>query len=409
MDVSSDFWRGKKVFVTGHTGFKGGWLALWLQRLGADVIGYALPPPTAPSLFRLGRVDEHMLSLEGDVRDAAQLQAALARHRPDIVMHLAALPLVLPSYADPVATFTTNTMGTVNVLEAVRGCDSVKVLVNVTSDKCYQNHDHDHSFRETDPMGGLDPYSASKGCAELVTAAYRHSFFGDGAAPGKHPAAVATVRAGNVVGGGDWSPYRIVPDVMRALLERRPVTVRHPEAVRPWQHVLEPLSGYLTLAERLWRDRAAYAEAWNFGPPRQDAWPVAQLIDRLVALWGENIPWQRDPQAHPAEAALLRLDCTKAEHRLGWAPVLPLATTLQWIVEWFKAYRANADMRAVTEAQIDRYQKRRADRRREDIAAARGSDTRRTGESPRGSPAPLAAPVLANTRAGAASPRPPQD
>lgn len=357
MDVTHAFWNDKRVFITGHTGFKGGWLALWLQQLGAEVIGYALPPPTDPSLFRLARVAEGMRSLEGDVRDLERLSAALAGHAPDIVFHLAAQPLVLPSYADPVTTYATNVLGTVHVLEAVRRCPSVRVLVNVTSDKCYHNLDQDHSFRETDPMGGLDPYSSSKGCAELVTAAYRQSFFGRSAsAPSRRPAAVASVRAGNVVGGGDWSPYRLVPDMMRALLARRPIVVRRAAAVRPWQHVLQPLSGYLGLAQALWQEGEAYAEAWNFGPHPGDAWPVRRVVEHLVRLWGENAGWVDDNRAHPAEAGLLRLDCAKARSRLGWDPVLPLAAALEWIVEWFKAYRAGEDLRALTQAQIRRYQ-----------------------------------------------------
>lgn len=360
MDISSSFWHRKKVFVTGHTGFKGGWISLWLQKLGAEVIGYALPPPTEPNLFQVARVGDGMLSVEGDVRDAGRLSAALRKYRPDIIIHMAAQPLVLPSYIDPVTTFATNVMGTVHMLEAARRSASVRAVVSVTSDKCYQNHDHDYSFRETDPMGGHDPYSTSKGCAELVVAGYRASFFGRSALAQRQPtAAVASVRAGNVVGGGDWSPYRLVPDVMRALLENQPITVRRPDFVRPWQHVLEPLSGYLTVAERLWCEGATHAEPWNFGPEKEDAWPVAQVVERLVRLWGEDRRWVRDARAHPTEAALLRLDCTKARSRLGWAPALRLEASLGWIVEWFKAYRAGDDMRAVTEGQIERYQKLR--------------------------------------------------
>ena len=374
MDVTHAFWNGKRVFITGHTGFKGGWLALWLQQLGADVTGYALPPPTEPSLFRLARVAQGMRSLEGDVRDLDRLGAALAAHRPDIVIHMAAQPLVLPSYVDPVTTFSTNVIGTVHVLEAVRRCDTARVLVNVTSDKCYHNLDHDQSFRETDPMGGLDPYSSSKGCAELVTAAYRHSFFGQSAsAPGKRGAAVASARAGNVVGGGDWSPYRLVPDMMRALLERRPIVVRRAAAVRPWQHVLQPLSGYLKLAERLWEKGDGYAEAWNFGPEPEDAWPVRRVVERLVRLWGENAGWVDDTRAHPAEAGLLRLDCAKARGRLGWEPVLPLEAALGWIVEWFKAYRDGGDLRALTQAQIRRYADRASGLQRPAARSARSA------------------------------------
>lgn len=353
MEVSASFWKGKKVFLTGHTGFKGGWLSLWLQRLGAHVTGYALAPATDPNLFTVARVADGMSSLEGDVRDADQLRRALRNCRPDIVFHLAAQPLVIPSYADPANTFATNVMGTVNMLEAVRGCDSVRVLVMVTSDKCYQNHDSEYSFRETDPMGGHDPYSSSKGAAELVTAGYRQSYF---SAKCQGQTAVASVRAGNVIGGGDWSSYRLVPDVMQALLQKKPIVVRRPDSIRPWQHVLEPLNGYLTVAERMWRNGRSFGEPWNFGPYYEDAWPVASVVDALVRLWGEQAQWERDANAYPAEAALLRLDWSKAKARLGWEPTLRLATTLEWIVEWFKAYRDGADMRATTEEQIARHQ-----------------------------------------------------
>lgn len=374
MDVSHGFWNGKRVFITGHTGFKGAWLALWLQNLGADVTGYALPPPTDPSLFRLARVGDGMRLLQGDVRDLARLGAALAAHRPEVVVHMAAQPLVLPGYEDPVTTFSTNVLGTVNVLEGVRRCDSIRALVIVTSDKCYHNLDHHWSFRETDRLGGLDPYSSSKGCAEIATAAFRHSYFaGTASAAARRAAAVATVRAGNVVGGGDWSPYRLVPDMMRALLAGHAITIRRPDAVRPWQHVLEPLRGYLGVAERLWRDGDACAEAWNFGPRAEDAWPVGRVVEKLVRLWGENADCIHDTQPRPAEAGLLRLDCSKARSRLGWEPVLSLDDALPWIVEWFKAYRARADMRALTLAQIERYEARARGVLRGAAASANGT------------------------------------
>lgn len=353
--ISAAFWKHKKVLLTGHTGFKGGWLALWLQQLGADVVGYSLAPPTVPNLYERASVGKHLLSVTGDVRDAELLATVMSKHRPDIVIHMAAQSLVLPSYADPATTYTTNVIGTVNMFEAVRKCDSVRVVVNVTSDKCYENRGDGRNFRETDPMGGFDPYSSSKACAELVTAAYRHSFFTRSDADVR-ALAVATARAGNVIGGGDWSVYRLVPDIMRAFLENHSATIRNPDSTRPWQHVLEPLSGYLTVAERMWHDGASYSGAWNFGPDDDDSWPVSRVADELARLWGNNATWKRDAEPRAAEAVLLNLDCSKAKSKLGWSPRLRLPTALAWTVEWYKNYSSGADMRALTEAQINSYQ-----------------------------------------------------
>lgn len=355
MVIPPAFWKNKKVFLTGHTGFKGSWLCLWLQKLGAEVIGYSLAPPTNPSLYKLAKAGEHMRSIEADVRDADLLGKSMSACRPDIVMHMAAQSLVLPSYSDPLTTYTTNIMGSANLLEAVRHCRSVRVVINITSDKCYDNHGGNRRFCETDPLGGFDPYSSSKGCAEIVTAAYRRSFF-DEPGSGRQPAAVATARAGNVIGGGDWAPYRLIPDIMQAFMAHRTAVIRHPDGIRPWQHVLEPLGGYLRLAEFMWRESDGYSEAWNFGPDEEDSRPVSWIADELARLWGDAARWERDANSHPSEAASLRLDCTKAGARLGWFPRLDLPTTLAWTVEWFKSYDSGSDTRAVIEKQIERYQ-----------------------------------------------------
>lgn len=355
MVISPAFWKNRKVFVTGHTGFKGSWLSLWLQKLGAEVVGYSLPPPTNPSLFELSGTGKNMLSIEGDVRDFEFLSTTVSQHQPEIVVHMAAQSLVIPSYRDPLTTYSTNIMGTANLLEAARHCGSVRTVINVTSDKCYENHGGHRGFHEGDPMGGFDPYSSSKGCAELVTAAYQRSFFSE-TATGKKPASIATVRAGNVIGGGDWSAYRLIPDIMQAFIARRAAVIRHPEAIRPWQHVLEPLGGYLRLAENMWQDYSGYAGAWNFGPDEKDTRTVSWIADELARLWGGEARWEKDANSHSAEAASLRLDCTKARSRLGWSPKLELPTALAWTVEWFKAYSSGSDMRLVSEAQIDRYQ-----------------------------------------------------
>lgn len=350
MDGASQcFWRGKRVLVTGHTGFKGSWLALWLVQLGAKVSGYALAPPTLPSLFELAQIGELVDSHLGDVRDGETLSRITDTARPEIVFHLAAQPLVRESYKEPVATYATNVMGTVNLLEAVRRCDTVLAVVVVTTDKCYDNREWCWGYRENEPLGGYDPYSSSKACAELVTAAYRSSFFQAGGA-------LASARAGNVIGGGDWAADRLVPDCLRALLAQAPVRIRNPHAIRPWQHVLEPLAGYLLLARRLYEAGSDFAEAWNFGPAEEDARPVDWIVKRLCALWGENAGWQLDPGEHPHEASYLKLDCAKARTRLGWRPQWDLETALAAIVAWTRAYRDGADLREATLAQIEDYQ-----------------------------------------------------
>ncbi len=346
----TDFWKGKKVLVTGHTGFKGSWLCLWLQSLGAEVTGYALAPPSNPSLFEEAKVAQGMVSLHGDIRDPEQMNRAMAQFQPEVVIHMAAQSLVRHSYLNPVETYATNVMGTVNVLEAVRQTASVRAAVIVTSDKCYENREWVWGYRENEAMGGYDPYSNSKGCAELVTSAYRQSFFRDGSA------AVASARAGNVIGGGDWAADRLVPDMVRAVADRRPVSIRNPHAIRPWQHVLEPLSGYLLLAQKLYEDGTAYAEGWNFGPREDDARPVQWIADQFTGLWGEGASWVLDGAEHPHEAHYLKLDCSKARMRLDWQPKWSLETSLRKIVAWQKAHLRNQDMRTFTLEQILEFQ-----------------------------------------------------
>ncbi len=355
--VSGEFWRGKRVLITGHTGFKGGWLALWLKSLGADVSGYALAPDTEPSLFEAVRLGDagidHRL---GDIRDLPSLRSALRSSRPEVLFHLAAQSLVRRSYAEPVETYATNVMGTVNVLEAVRAEKSAQAVVIVTSDKCYENRERDEGYREADPMGGRDPYSSSKGCAELVTAAYRASYF-DPSRYAEHGVAVASARAGNAIGGGDWSADRLIPDVCRAAAANRTVRSRNPHAVRPWQHVLEPLGGYLRLAERLFSDGARFAQAWNFGPADRDARPVAEVMDRVCVLWGNGLRWEADAGKHPREAGLLRVDSSKARSELGWRPRLDLEQALAWTVDWYRASQSGRDMREFTAGQIAGYRR----------------------------------------------------
>jgi CDP-glucose 4,6-dehydratase len=358
VELSPSFWKNKRVLITGHTGFKGGWLCIWLQRLGATVAGYALEPPTEPSLFAATGVAESMTSVIADVRDLDRLDGFVTEYRPEVIFHMAAQSLVRRSYADPVETYACNVMGTVHVLEAARRCRDVRVVVNVTSDKCYENREWPWGYRENDPMGGHDPYSSSKGCAELITAAYRRSFFAcEPATARSAPLALASARAGNVIGGGDWADDRLVPDVMRAFLSGEAVVIRNPGAVRPWQHVLEPLRGYLMLAERLHGDGLDFAEAWNFGPSDSDARPVGWLADRLCTLWGPPARWQPDTaQAQPHEAYCLKLDCSKACADLGWRPRLALEEALRWTVDWYKCFEGGGDLRALTEGQIAVYE-----------------------------------------------------
>ena len=352
MDV--EFWHGKRVLLTGHTGFKGSWLSLWLQSMGADVTGFALAPPSKPSLFEVADIARGMSSVVGDIRDLEHLRAVFAERRPEIVIHMAAQALVRYSYVEPVETYSTNVMGTVNVLEAVRTTSGVKAVVNVTSDKCYENREWVWGYRENEAMGGFDPYSNSKGCAELVASAYRSSFFNADKYQ-QHGVALASARAGNVIGGGDWAEDRLIPDIMRAIGEGRAVNIRNPHAIRPWQHVLEPLSGYLLLAQKLYQEGTAYADGWNFGPSDEDAKPVQWIVEKLTKSWGEGANWKLDGGEHPHEAHYLKLDCSKARARLDWHPRWHLDETLDKIVDWNRAYRDGADMRDVTMSQIKAY------------------------------------------------------
>ena len=345
--VTAGFWRGRRVLVTGHTGFKGSWLALWLQHLGAEVTGYALAPPTQPSLFEEARVAQGMRSVIGDVRDLATVRAAVADARPEVVIHMAAQPLVRQSYTEPVETYATNVMGTVHVLEAVRAVGGVRALVNVTTDKCYENREWPWGYRETDSLGGADPYSNSKACSELVTAAYRSSFLKD--------AGVATARAGNVIGGGDWAADRLLPDILRAFAEGRAVAIRNPHAVRPWQHVLEPLAGYLLLAQKLHEQPAAHSQAWNFGPAQDDARPVSWIVDQMARRWGAGARWDIAPGDHPHETSYLQLDASKARSQLGWRPQTTLAQALDLTVQWARQRAAGTDVRALCLEQITRH------------------------------------------------------
>jgi CDP-glucose 4,6-dehydratase len=355
-------WKGKRVLLTGHTGFKGGWLALWLQGLGAEVCGLALEPPTATSLFEDARVGEGMRSVIGDIRDAGLVRRVFAEHRPEVVFHLAAQPLVRTSYADPLGTYATNVMGTAHLLDAARTVDVLRAIVVITTDKCYENREWPWPYRETDRLGGFDPYSNSKACAELVVSAYRNSFFNprDYAL---HGVGIASARAGNVIGGGDWAVDRLVPDAIRAFQEGRAVHIRNPLAIRPWQHVLEPLQGYLDVAALLLDKGLAGAEAWNFGPHPGDARPVEWVVSELARLWGQGAGWEQEPGEHPHEAQTLKLDISKAAAQLGWHPRLPLsealAITEAWYGErWQRARTGSIDMRAFTEAQIHDYQVR---------------------------------------------------
>lgn len=347
MENMVNFWRHKKVFLTGHTGFKGSWLALWLQEMQAEVMGFALAPPTAVNLFTEARVADAMLDVRGDVRDYQQVGYAMHQHQPEIVIHMAAQPLVRYSYANPIETYATNVMGTVHVLEAARHCESVRAIVNVTTDKCYENKEWHWGYRENEAMGGHDPYSNSKGCAELVTSAYRQAYKLSG---------LASARAGNVIGGGDWATDRLIPDLVAACVEKRKLQIRYPQAIRPWQHVLEPLSGYLRLAEQLYLDPRKYAEAWNFGPFDQDAKPVAWIADNLMSLWGEGAEWQ-NVAAVEHEATYLKLDCAKANMQLNWLPKWNIQQALQETVAWYQAYYGGADARELTLDQIAKYLK----------------------------------------------------
>jgi len=346
--IDQEFWKGKRIFLTGHTGFKGSWLSLWLASLGAEVKGYALNPPTSPSLFNEAKVDLVIDSQIGDIRDQDALHESMTKFNPDILIHMAAQPLVRYSYEAPIETYEVNVIGTAKVLEVARSCPNLQSIVNITTDKCYENDERSEGYKEDDPMGGYDPYSSSKGCAELVTSAYRRSFMQE------QGVGLASVRAGNVIGGGDWADDRLIPDILRSFERKKPVIIRNPKATRPWQHVLEPLSGYLILAEKLYKNQKEYAEGWNFGPNEQDVKPVDWILDRMIAKW-PNTSWQLDQNSNPHEAGFLKLDITKAESRLNWKPVWELSHTLEKIVDWHQAWLNREDMQVVCFTEIKEY------------------------------------------------------
>ena len=353
--LNRSFWKGRRVFLTGHTGFKGSWLSLWLDALGANVTGYALDPPTQPNLFEQAGVAGTVRSIRADIRDFPRLKSAIAECRPKVVIHMAAQTVVRRGYEDPIENYSSNVMGTVNLLEALRQLKQPCAVVNVTSDKCYENREWVWGYRENEPMGGRDPYSNSKGCAELVTTAYRESFFPPESI-GQHGVALGSARAGNAIGGGDWTSDQLIPDLMRAFLAGQPCLIRNPAAFRPWQFVLEPLRGYLMLAERLTEDGPRFASGWNFGPIDTDAKPVSWIADELVRSWGRGAAWTQDTAAHPHEAHALKLDASKAKACLGWHPVLPLKPALEWIVEWYRTFQAGDDLQRLTRKQIEQFE-----------------------------------------------------
>lgn len=352
--MTADFWKDRKVFITGHTGFKGSWLCLWLQRLGANVLGYSLPPPTKPSHYDVADVGAGMHSVVGDVRDYAKLKQALDEHAPEVVFHMAAQSVVRQSYEDPIDTYSTNVIGTVNVFEALRHVPGRMAIVNVTSDKSYQNNEWIWGYRETDRLGGHDPYSNSKACAELVTQSFRDSFF-SAKAGGAREKFIAVARAGNVIGGGDWTRDQLIPDVFTAFREGRPVVLRDPRAIRPWQHMLDCLSGYMTVAEKLLQEGERYTGAWNIGPRLEDTVPVQRIVERLIKKWPDQASWVRDGGSHPHEAGCLRLDTSKASLELGWRPRLVLDDALDWTAEWYARYFRGEGAKIISLEHIERY------------------------------------------------------
>lgn len=353
--MDAAFWKNKKVLITGNTGFKGSWLSLWLHAKGTRVIGYALPPPTTPSFFEIGKIAESVISIEGDVRNLDHLIAVIKKHEPEICIHMAAQSLVRYSYQHPLETYETNIMGTLNVLEAVRQTQTIRAVLIITSDKCYQNKEWIWGYRETEAMGGNDPYSSSKGCAELVTTAYRKSFFSK-KEPSEPSIGVASARAGNVIGGGDWSADRLIPDIIKAVMTNKAVVIRNPNAVRPWQHVLEPLNGYLVLIENLWKQGSQFEGGWNFGPNDDDCKPVGWILIALNKLWDGGIQWESDTVENPHEDVLLKVDSSKARNLLGWSSKLSVRKALRWSAEWYQGYLRQQNMRRLSEEQIQRYE-----------------------------------------------------
>ena len=352
--MNREFWEDKTVLLTGHTGFKGSWLSIWLEKLGANVIGLSKDVPTTPSLFELSKISDNIRSIIDDIKNFDKVDEIVKNHKPEIVIHMAAQSLVRKSYQDPADTFSTNIMGTVNLLEAVRISEDTRVFINVTSDKCYANDGTVSTFTEDSPMGGYDPYSSSKGCSELVTAAYRNSFFNTDSFE-NHGLSLASVRAGNVIGGGDWAQDRLIPDVIRGISKKTAISIRNPNSVRPWQFVLDPLQGYISLAENMWSNGKQFAESWNFGPDENDCKPVRWILEKISSEWNEELVWEEDIKNNPHEANLLRLDCTKAKERLGWRSRLNLENSISWTINWYKEYLLGSDMREVTRRQIEEY------------------------------------------------------
>jgi len=349
--MNAEFWRNKRVFITGHTGFKGSWLTVWLKMMGASICGYSLKPSIRSNLFEIANVMQGITSIEGDIRQAQTLKSAIDEFQPEIIFHFAAQALVRESYNDPVTTYQTNVMGTVNLFEAVRDVKSVSTVIVVTSDKCYENREWVWGYRENEAMGGYDPYSSSKGCTELITSAYQRSFFNS-----ERRVTLSSVRAGNVIGGGDWAAARLIPDLCSAFVQGKKAEIRSPEAIRPWQHVLEPLAGYLLLAEKSYMQPQQYTGGWNFGPDFQDAKPVAWIADKLASIWGEDARWDINNVDHqPHEANILRLDCSKARSLLNWSPRLNLSQSLELTANWYKTLAQNSEMRVFTENQIKQF------------------------------------------------------
>jgi CDP-glucose 4,6-dehydratase len=353
--MDAAFWKNKKVLITGHTGFKGSWISLWLQAKGTRLIGYALPPPTIPNFFEIGKIAESMISIEGDVRNLDHLIAVIKKYEPEICIHMAAQSLVRYSYQYPLETYETNVMGTLNVLEAIRQTQTIRAALIITSDKCYKNDERTQGYRESDAMGGNDPYSSSKGCAELVTATYGNSFFSRKKSS-ESAIHVASARAGNVIGGGDWSADRLIPDIVRAALNNKLLFIRNPNAVRPWQHVLEPLDGYLRLIEKLWEEGLQFEGGWNFGPIDDDCKSVDWILKALNNLWEGGIQWELDTAENPPEASFLKVDSSKARDLLGWSTKLSVNQALAWVVEWYQGYLNQQNMRRFSQEQIRRYE-----------------------------------------------------
>ena len=349
--MNEKFWKNKKILITGHTGFKGSWLTIWLKKLGADITGFSKSIPTNPNLFEISNIEAEINSINGDVQDYQFLKETITKVEPEIVFHMAAQSLVIKSYSDPIETYSTNVMGTVNLLNAIKETKKSKIVINVTSDKCYENNESLEGYKEDDPMGGHDPYSSSKGCSELITKSFRESFFNSNT---EENVALASVRAGNVIGGGDWAENRLIPDIIRSIKNNESVNIRNPNAVRPWQHVMDPLNGYISLAEKLY-DNQTFSEGWNFGPEKNEIKSVSWIINKFDELWKNKIDWiVQNNELH--EATNLILNCQKAKSRLGWNSKINTELALKLTIEWYTKYFENKDMRKITEEQINEFQ-----------------------------------------------------